>query len=364
MRSLFRKLSPESACFYSLFHRHIRGLSFSAGDSGMWRADSAASGSGTHGATAYATLGDGEVTVWLNSPDWLVAAGKVLGVRPERAAELPDELQLAALECFASAVFSAIERGTGLPVALTRMEKSETVPLSSACFFSLTDPDGLRVRGAWSAAIRGTWHKEAEKALLSLPVGTRGLPDDFLVGGEVCVGMWGISASELFDLSNGDVVLSPSGLERTVCVGGRYRFAARLNEGVLKVDGKSMTDISSGANDADGLGLGGGLQPEAGVGEGSGEGVAGDGGGVGVPAEGESGGLGRIDDVRVEMHARVGTLGLTLGELRALGEGQVVEFSTPVESPASLVVNGRVIARGELLDVGGRVGVRITAIME
>ncbi len=72
----------------------------------------------------------------------------------------------------------------------------------------------------------------------------------------------------------------------------------------------------------------------------------------------------RLDSIEVDVQARVGRLAMTLGQVRLLGAGQVLEFSTPVESPVTLLANGRPVATGELVDVGGRVGVRIVAMAE
>lgn len=75
--------------------------------------------------------------------------------------------------------------------------------------------------------------------------------------------------------------------------------------------------------------------------------------------EGRGGDAADIDAIEVEVTAQVGRVVMTLAELRRLGEGQTVEFASPVESPARLVVGGKTVATGELVDVGGRVGVRI-----
>jgi type III secretion protein Q len=110
-------------------------------------------------------------------------------------------------------------------------------------------------------------------------------------------------------------------------VGGQLRFAARLENGVLAVEGKTMTVVAK-------------------------------------PPEPAADALAEIEAVEVELQAQVGRLTVTLGQLRRLGAGQVVEFSTPIESPAILAVGGKTVAVGELVDVGGRVGVRITAMAE
>ena len=81
---------------------------------------------------------------------------------------------------------------------------------------------------------------------------------------------------------------------------------------------------------------------------------------------GESGlGVAELQPVaaaEVELRVEVGRLSVTLAELQRLAVGEVVEFPVPVEAPATLVAGGRPVATGELVDVGGRVGVRIVAL--
>ena len=47
---------------------------------------------------------------------------------------------------------------------------------------------------------------------------------------------------------------------------------------------------------------------------------------------------------------------------RSTGLGSVVELDCSVNDPVEIVVNGRVIAEGEIVVVGGNYGVRITRI--
>lgn len=72
--------------------------------------------------------------------------------------------------------------------------------------------------------------------------------------------------------------------------------------------------------------------------------------------------LAGLDEALVDVRAEVGRMTVTLGQLRRLGEGQVVEFDAPVEHPVILRVGSKAVATGELVDVGGRVGVRIVAM--
>ncbi len=330
MPTLFTKISPGTARLHTLFHRHAGGVSFRSGGA-VWRFGPKGRAGRTQGATLHGTLGDAEFTVWLNSPDWKNAAGSVLGVPAGAIDSMPDDLARAALECFAADALSALEQAAGVSVAVTGLTRADSEPLSSACPFELVADGGLRLAGSWSVASPAAEGLERLESLLrSRGAGTWALPDDFPVDAAVFVGMWTAPLSEVKELAAGDVALSPGGAERFVVIGSKWRCAACLTDGKLCVEGKTMTDAKE--------------PPEAGGG--AEETV--------VP----------LDGIDVDVQARVGRLTMTLGQIRLLGAGQIVEFSTPVESPVTLLANGRPVATGELVDVGGRVGVRIAAMAE
>lgn len=67
------------------------------------------------------------------------------------------------------------------------------------------------------------------------------------------------------------------------------------------------------------------------------------------------------DDLNVELAFQIGTLTLKLEQLRSLEEGHVFELSAPVNEPVTLLVNGKPSGRGELVRIGDRLGVLLTA---
>jgi flagellar motor switch protein FliN/FliY len=66
--------------------------------------------------------------------------------------------------------------------------------------------------------------------------------------------------------------------------------------------------------------------------------------------------------VKVQLHVRVGTVVMTLGELLEARERQVLRLERTVEDPVDLVLDDRVVARGELMAVDGSFAVRITEL--
>ncbi len=71
----------------------------------------------------------------------------------------------------------------------------------------------------------------------------------------------------------------------------------------------------------------------------------------------------RFLDIPLEVEVVVGTATLTLGELLHLGPGSVVELEQSVETPVDIKVNGKLVAKGEIVIVEDRFGVRIIDII-
>ncbi|HPF12723.1 MAG: flagellar motor switch protein FliN [Planctomycetes bacterium] len=81
------------------------------------------------------------------------------------------------------------------------------------------------------------------------------------------------------------------------------------------------------------------------------------GGGI---ASGEPIGLENLLDVPVRVTVQIGKTSMTLGELVALGPGSLIPLDREAHEPADILVNGRIIARGEVVTIDNTYGVRIS----
>ena len=81
----------------------------------------------------------------------------------------------------------------------------------------------------------------------------------------------------------------------------------------------------------------------------------------GMPVRG--GGLDMLHDVEMEVSAELGRTRMSVRELLSLSPGAIVELDRAAGSPADLLVNGRLIARGEVVVVDENFGIRITEIV-
>ncbi|HUI56521.1 MAG TPA: flagellar motor switch protein FliN [Bryobacteraceae bacterium] len=68
-------------------------------------------------------------------------------------------------------------------------------------------------------------------------------------------------------------------------------------------------------------------------------------------------------DIELPVTLRFGRTHVTLSEVIDLGSGSVVDFGRGANEPVEILVNGRVVARGEAVMVQGAYGVRISEIV-
>jgi flagellar motor switch protein FliN/FliY len=80
---------------------------------------------------------------------------------------------------------------------------------------------------------------------------------------------------------------------------------------------------------------------------------------VAPPAAAE---LERLNDVTVEVSVEIGRTRMTLGEALALAPGSVIGLHRLAGEPVDLLVNGRVIARGEVVVLDEEFGLRVTDV--
>jgi flagellar motor switch protein FliN/FliY len=81
-----------------------------------------------------------------------------------------------------------------------------------------------------------------------------------------------------------------------------------------------------------------------------------------VPAIEGPDGLERLREVPVELACEIGRAQMTIGEALALTPGSIVGLNRLAGDPVDLLVNGKLIARGEVVVIDEEFGLRITEI--
>ena len=79
--------------------------------------------------------------------------------------------------------------------------------------------------------------------------------------------------------------------------------------------------------------------------------------------DGFYGDLNILQDVPLLIEAEMGRSNKSVREVLKLGEGSVVDFDREAGDQVDLKVNGRTIARGEVVEIEGNYGVRITKLV-
>jgi flagellar motor switch protein FliN len=80
------------------------------------------------------------------------------------------------------------------------------------------------------------------------------------------------------------------------------------------------------------------------------------------PSSASSGAAPLLMGVKLPIRVLLGRTELCLRDIAQLGNGAVVELDCSPDDPVEIIVNGRVIAHGEVVVVAGNYGVRITKI--
>lgn len=78
---------------------------------------------------------------------------------------------------------------------------------------------------------------------------------------------------------------------------------------------------------------------------------------------GDASELERLGQVTLELTVEVGRTRMTLGQALALGPGSVITLDRLADQPVDLLVNGKTVARGEVVVIDDVFGLRVTQIV-
>lgn len=70
-----------------------------------------------------------------------------------------------------------------------------------------------------------------------------------------------------------------------------------------------------------------------------------------------------LSDIPVRLSVEVGSTSLKLAELLDLAEGSVVELDRQANELLDILVNGTLVAKGEVVTVNGRFGIRVVDVV-
>lgn len=69
-----------------------------------------------------------------------------------------------------------------------------------------------------------------------------------------------------------------------------------------------------------------------------------------------------LKDIPLHVNAELGRTKMIVRDILRLGVGSVVELDTENGEPVDLLVNNKLIARGEVVEIDGNFGIKVTEI--
>jgi len=273
---------------------------------------------------------------------------------------IPGPLRQALVELALNDAAEALERACGHAIRVVDtgpVEKGDARKAEARIGFTMRRRDGNRMIAGELAT---DWRGLAMIADLvdrfpeSEPEGADTAWDDLPIPLRLEVGWVDLPVSELRDLDIHDVILLDYvrllDEDRLILrLSPRTALHARLHGSTIIIEGiarASMTDES----DAPGADAADGASPGAAAGSGN------------VSAEQGEPLLDSLDDVQVRLTFDIGHQVLTLADLRRLSVGAVFDLARDPRSAVSIRAGGKLIGRGELVQIDDRVGVRVVSL--
>jgi type III secretion protein Q len=258
--------------------------------------------------------------------------------------QVPESLVVATLEATVAPSLARIEKAAGVQIGLRRMgvakpEAFRDAPLN----FTLNGPNGGHIALVPSSQL----------ALphLAAPPWTDGR--SLRIGLPLVVAELGVTIAEFDSLALGDVVVldgmaAADTNQVQLAISPAGGIIARIDGHRLTVErlGKSMStsDAAPATRPAPAAAARPGAAPAAPAAK-----------APIVPAA-------SVEELPLRIVFDFGDLELTLAELKALVPGQVIDLAREPGSAVRMTVNGRRIGAGEIVEIDGRLGVRITEL--
>jgi flagellar motor switch protein FliN/FliY len=234
---------------------------------------------------------------------------------------------------------------------------------------SLTDKTGNKSVAAASPAAANV-----PKAAAALPAGSFAVMSYNLdLGDGKPHKMWEVLGSSPAT----DISVGLNGIASQPAKGGMQMPGMQMQG--MGMPGMGMQGMGMQGMQMPGMGMGGGMQgmqmPGMGMGMGMGGGMPSNLGPANVqsvqfpnlmqPRFGphEAGNIGLIMDVSMEMTVELGRTRKLIKEILAMGEGTIIELDKLAGEPVDILVNHKLIAKGEVVVIDENFGVRVTEIV-
>jgi flagellar motor switch protein FliN len=249
----------------------------------------------------------------------------------------------------AEACVSAVTQA--MPQIPTSVPLATGAPIADPAQATLPDPAGAAVTAFISGGIEGKVLVVVGQELVDALAGT---PFGALEPAKALKPALETIASSLGGRLDGEPTATPAEQALEVLEGGtRVIIPLTSEDGLNALVGLAFTQLPAAPGPGSGGARSGGAVTSAA------------GGGFGPVNAGatRSWGIEMLRDVEMEVTCELGRTRMTVRQLLALAPGDVVELDRLAGSPADLLVNGTLLARGEVVVVDESFGLRITEIV-
>ncbi len=237
-------------------------------------------------------------------------------------------------DAVAAAAVAAVNEA--LPQIPTASPLTAAAPIEDPAQATLPDPAGAAVTAFLAGGVEGKILLVVGQELVDALAGT---PFGALEPAKALRPALDAIAAALGGRLEGEPTATPPEDSLEVLAGGTCVLVPLMTEdGLSALVGLSFTQLPSSSSDG---GSGGGR----------------------VAGAARSWGIEMLRDVEMEVTCELGRTRMTVRQLLALAPGDVVELDRLAGSPADLLVNGTLLARGEVVVVDESFGLRITEIV-
>jgi type III secretion system YscQ/HrcQ family protein len=257
---------------------------------------------------------------------------------------VPESLVVATLEATVAPALARIEKAAGVQLALRRMNVAKPEAFVDA-------PLAFTIIGAAGGTVAVVPSPQLAMPRLAAPPWTesQSLP----IALPLIVAELGLTIAEFDSLAVGDVLVLAGMSEADtkqvhLAISPAAGIIARIDGHSLSIErlGKSMStsDAAPAARHTPATPARPGAAPAAGAAK--------------TPVLAAA----SVEELPMRIVFDFGDLELTLAELKALVPGQVIDLARAPGSAVRMTVNGRRIGAGEIVEIDGRLGVRITEL--
>jgi type III secretion protein Q len=276
------------------------------------------------------------------------AARSFFGLARDHA--VPESLVGAALEATLAPLITRLEKAAGVEIVVRGMSVASRGTAAAAPLAfglpALADGGVIAVR------------PPAELTLPKLPAVAWTTGDGLRVRAPVVVAEVGVSVAELEQLATGDVIVLPG---MTAANAAHVQLAFSAHTAIIAdIDGRKLTvaragksmstpDAATGAKPATAASAAAPAAKPA----------------AAAPAAAPPTPVmpaAAVDELPLRVVFDLGDIELSLAELKALVPGQVIDLAREPGNAVRVSVNGRRIGAGEIVEIEGRLGVRITEL--